>query len=160
MRKGFLLLSFLLLAFQAFAQTIDSLKLQDPFTWQMLDCVTAQGPFDKLLVFQKDKVEVLSKNNLSPSSPSSHSFEVFAEPEVIIDVIIDDKIKGTTVLPKLVFQEMQKVGEYLLKITLVGPDGTNRNTELKIFYGSFGVFHGVLKDLDVRTNDRIACDEP
>ena len=127
---------------------------QEPIKWKMLDCVTAQGPFDKLLVFQKDRPALDAKQVPLGSRLKNN------ETEVMIDVIIDDAIKGTTILPKLVFEDMQRVGEYYLKFQLIEPDGTARNAELKIFYGSFGVFHGVLKNLDIRTNDRIACDEP
>jgi hypothetical protein len=55
---------------------------------------------------------------------------------------------------------MQASGLYLLSLILIEPDGTNRNSFLKIEYGSFGVFYGVLKNLDEGKNDRIACDEP
>ncbi|MDH4466615.1 MAG: hypothetical protein QE271_01040 [Bacteriovoracaceae bacterium] len=116
-----------------------SQEQETPLKWKMLDCVTAQGAFDKLLIFQTP-------------DPASNL--------VLVEVEIDGSTKGSVYLSKEQFDLMQATGEFVAQFDLKFSDDSIRRAEIKLSYGLQGVFIGVIRNLEESITDRVACDEP
>lgn len=109
-----------------------------PVKWKKLDCATVDGSFNKMVI-KADQKE-----------------------DVAIKVEIDSVQRGSASLAKDVFDAMQASGQFHVEMDLEnGVEGKLAPVEIALYYGSAGIFYGVLRNpVDVNTSNRVACNQP